>query len=295
MIDSPETQKSAQLVSSPGQTAMRTQSNHQSESHTTFLHFMIPGMPNSTSSFPPVTTIPSEQSLPSFLSTLYGISPSALKFYSITPIEDEGTIRDMAKRGENIGFTCSSEIGMNMEATKLFGYLEENKQLKVQNERLRDSLLTISREYKKYLENPSMINDIETQKMARKNRKLKELEEENKRLKNLVRSHFDTSEQLRLDTLNTVEALKSEFSHLREDLVAAERNSPGKQTTTTVTVTKVKTGMTTSQLGQGSKTPLSNSQIGGGAKTPLSMSQMGGGAGEYKTPPQPVAVGSRIL
>ena len=66
---------------------------------------------------------------------------------------------------------------------------------------------------------------MDTQKLIRKNKKIKMLEDENKRLKALIKTHFDSSEQLRLDTFNTVEALKSEFHFLRDELIIADKGS----------------------------------------------------------------------
>lgn len=45
-----------------------------------------------------------------------------------------------------------------------------------------------------------------------------------------MKAHFDSSEQLRLDTFQTVEALKGEFMGLREELRTAEntQNPDGK-------------------------------------------------------------------
>lgn len=40
----------------------------------------------------------------------------------------------------------------------------------------------------------------------------------------IFRTHFDASEHLRRDTFNTVEALKSEFDNLRDELIIAEKS-----------------------------------------------------------------------
>ena len=40
---------------------------------------------------------------------------------------------------------------------KILSFLEENKQLKVQVERLKDTLITLNKEYKKQMENPSSV------------------------------------------------------------------------------------------------------------------------------------------
>lgn len=47
-----------------------------------------------------------------------------------------------------------SYLGMGLR--KVLGYLEENKQLKVQVERLKDTLITLNKEYRRYVEEPSL-------------------------------------------------------------------------------------------------------------------------------------------
>ena len=54
--------------------------------------------------------------------------------------------------------------------------------------------------------------------MIKRVKKLKNLEEENKKLKTLLKSQLDTSEKLRVETFSTVEALKNEFSFLIDEL-----------------------------------------------------------------------------
>lgn len=54
--------------------------------------------------------------------------------------------------------------------------------------------------------------------MIKRAKKLKNLEEENKKLKTLLKSQLDTSEKLRVETFRTVEALKNEFSFLIGEL-----------------------------------------------------------------------------
>lgn len=39
---------------------------------------------------------------------------------------------------------------------KMLSFMEENKQLKVQVERLKDTLITLNKEYKKQLEDPTV-------------------------------------------------------------------------------------------------------------------------------------------
>lgn len=64
---------------------------------------------------------------------------------------------------------------------------------------------------------------MESQKQGRRVKKIKSLEEENAKLKLLLRSQLDTSEKLRAETFTTVEALKSEFNYLIDELNTAEK------------------------------------------------------------------------
>ena len=46
---------------------------------------------------------------------------------------------------------------VDLDMAKILSFLEENKQLKVQVERLKDTLITLNKEYKKQMENPSSV------------------------------------------------------------------------------------------------------------------------------------------
>lgn len=52
----------------------------------------------------------------------------------------------------------------------------------------------------------------------KKDKKIKVLEEENRRLKVLLKSQLDTSDKLKIETYSTVEALKSEFQEIIDGL-----------------------------------------------------------------------------
>lgn len=55
-----------------------------------------------------------------------------------------------------------------------------------------------------------------------KDKKIRFLEEENRKLKILIKSQLDTSDKLRVETFSTVEALRSEFEYLISDLKMPE-------------------------------------------------------------------------
>lgn len=143
-----------------------------------------------------------------------------IHYFKLVPISSK-EVTNLVDNKAEIGFRIDSYSGMNMR--KILGYMEENKQLKIQVERLKDSLLHISREYKKALDNPANSSDVESQKAGRRAKKIKALEDENAKLKLLLKSQLDTSEKLRAETFTTVEALKSEFNYLIDELNTADK------------------------------------------------------------------------
>jgi regulator of replication initiation timing len=62
---------------------------------------------------------------------------SEIHYFKLVPIGTQ-EVDDLVNKKQEIGFRIDSYSGMNMR--KILGYMEENKQLKIQVERLKDSL-----------------------------------------------------------------------------------------------------------------------------------------------------------
>lgn len=64
--------------------------------------------------------------------------------------------------------------------------------------------------------------------------KCKQLEDDNKKLRKLLKTQIENSEQLRQDTQNTIETLREEFDILVKELLQYkqkdDKSNPGKST-----------------------------------------------------------------
>ena len=95
--------------------------------------------------------------IPTLVNLLNLPSSQDVHFFTLQPLAEEDLSQAMLS-GANIGFKLISQQEMNLK--KVLGYLEENKQLKVQTERLKDTLLTLHKEYKKFMEDPSLLKYV---------------------------------------------------------------------------------------------------------------------------------------
>ena len=106
---------------------------------------------------PTLLPIPCTNPIPSLVSLLNLNSSQDLHFFKLEPLSEEDLAQAMTE-GTNIGFKVISQQEMNLK--KMLGFFEENKQLKVQTERLKDTLVTLHKEYKKFMEDPSLLKYI---------------------------------------------------------------------------------------------------------------------------------------
>ena len=60
----------------------------------------------------------------------------------------------------------------------------------------------------------------------KKAQKYKDLEEDNKKLRKLLKAQLQNSESLRVETQNTVETLRQEFEQLVKELMKYQMNDP---------------------------------------------------------------------
>ena len=68
--------------------------------------------------------------------------------------------------------------------------------------------------------------DMSKEIIFKKAQKYKDLEEDNKKLRKLLKAQLQNSESLRVETQNTVETLRQEFEQLVKELMKYQMNDP---------------------------------------------------------------------
>ena len=97
-----------------------------------------------------------------------------------------------------------------MNLRRILSASEENRQLTIQVERLKDSVISMARA----LKDATYEEPIYNLEGYIKGKRVRNLELENKKLKDLIKSQIEKAEDLRYETFDTVEDLKSEFMQL---------------------------------------------------------------------------------
>lgn len=128
--------------------------------------------------FIPIQT--NQNPIPILMSNLNLLNSSDIHFFTMEPLPDSELQAKMAA-GANIGFKIISQQEMNFK--KMVGFLEENKQLKVQTERLKDTLVNLHKEYKRFLEDPTVMKYV-----SRANPAISRLKRSSRRTKDFASS-----------------------------------------------------------------------------------------------------------
>jgi len=152
-----------------------------------------------------------------FLQENFQDSEDAIEYYEIKPISPENlsSSKNIAIKFKGSDFTLK-----NVE-----NLIAENKQLQIQMERAKETIQNLSAEYQKMFSHSSMIKDDEQQKILKRAKKAKRLDEDNKKLRQLLKSQLENSERLRLETQTTIETLKEEFGLLVKELTNLQRRN----------------------------------------------------------------------
>eukprot|EP00350_Pseudokeronopsis_sp_OXSARD2_P007928 CAMPEP_0170544382 /NCGR_PEP_ID=MMETSP0211-20121228/3165_1 /TAXON_ID=311385 /ORGANISM="Pseudokeronopsis sp., Strain OXSARD2" /LENGTH=167 /DNA_ID=CAMNT_0010848015 /DNA_START=244 /DNA_END=744 /DNA_ORIENTATION=+ len=108
------------------------------------------------------------------------------------------------------------------------GIIQERDKYRSLAEKSNEALLTYSNELKKLRKflaetGGNELDDEGKDQFLKKVLKTKELEEDNRKLRKLLKTQLENSENLRMETQNTVETLREEFDLLVKELVTYKK------------------------------------------------------------------------
>lgn len=115
--------------------------------------------------------------------------------------------------------------------------LSENRQLRAQLDRCRESVMSLHAELNAVLANPTVPQEAANAKLAKATKKAKTLKEDNKKLRQMLkyehtrhskccRAQLDNSEKMRIEMETTIETLREEFDLLVKVVVKHKTLSP---------------------------------------------------------------------
>ena len=155
----------------------------------------------------------------SLCSQTFGVAEDQLELFALVPVsEARGPFRTVAARLRPSSFSLQS----------IEDLLVQRDQLSEQLERSREALQTYSEQLEVLKKSASKVN---AEKYHRRGQKLKQLDEDNKKLRQLLKTQLENSESLRVETQQTVETLRQEFDMLVKELMAFRKKEA--QTTST--------------------------------------------------------------
>jgi len=147
-------------------------------------------------------------SLPATFSQTFGVPPDMLEVFALVPINEwRGAVTNVAVRIKQ-----SSLCLQGIE-----DLLVQREQLAEQLDRSRSALQT----YSEQVDRLKQAGDrVDAEKYHRRGQKVKQLDEDNKKLRTLLKAQLENSENLRKETQQTVETLRQEFDLLVRELMA---------------------------------------------------------------------------
>ena len=117
-----------------------------------------------------------------------------ISYFKLVPI-NEAEVQQLAGRNQEIGFRIDTYAGMNMR--KIQGYMEENKQLKIQVKRLKETLTSVTDNYKNMNKSPVFTNNFESDVAKLRKKQIQTLEDENAKLKHLLKGQIEHQQKLK--------------------------------------------------------------------------------------------------
>jgi len=165
----------------------------------------------------PAWRFPNFDKFNGFIRDNFQDSEDGIEYYEIKKIAPENL---SSSKNILIKFKGSDFTMKNVE-----NLIAENKQLQTQMERAKETIQNLSSEYQKMFTHSNLIKDDEQQKILKRAKKAKRLDEDNKKLRQLLKSQLENSERLRLETQTTIETLKEEFGLLIKELTNLQRRN----------------------------------------------------------------------
>eukprot|EP01017_Pseudomicrothorax_dubius_P042614 TRINITY_DN6984_c0_g1_i3.p1 TRINITY_DN6984_c0_g1~~TRINITY_DN6984_c0_g1_i3.p1 ORF type:complete len:139 (+),score=26.44 TRINITY_DN6984_c0_g1_i3:125-541(+) len=135
-----------------------------------FISFLMPGVHSKTSSLEPL------------LGDLFGCeNTDQIEIYKLVRLDAGANLEEFQEVAIKL-------VGSSLSLKKVEGVLAENSSLKIQLEKCKESLKQLSSEMTKTIMSSNFNErDVDTSSVARYQKKIKEMEEENKKLRNIIK------------------------------------------------------------------------------------------------------------
>mmetsp|Transcript_27421 Transcript_27421/g.49398 ORF Transcript_27421/g.49398 Transcript_27421/m.49398 type:complete len:184 (-) Transcript_27421:1579-2130(-) len=134
-----------------------------------------------------------------------GISRDDLELFALVPISHAPQGCDVAVRLKSSSMTFADIDDLLSQRDSLLEQLNRSK----------EALAACTAQLEHFRE-----TGVRDEKYQRRMKKLKQLDEDNKKLRQVLKSQLESSEHLRLETQQTVESLREEFDQLVKELMA---------------------------------------------------------------------------
>lgn len=155
----------------------------------------------------PFILIPSSSHLEEAMSTFMSLKPEDYSVYALVPLDQAPSNAELAIRLKKSSFSVES-----VEAL-----VKQKHQLEYQLSKCKETILALKTQV---LRKNNLYYD---EKYMRRMEKLKKLNEDNKKLRELLKTQLENSEALRKETQSTVEILREEFERLSFELNKNQR------------------------------------------------------------------------
>jgi len=146
-------------------------------------------------------------SLPVLCAQTFGVAADLLEVFVLVPISEwRGPVTHVALK--------LSQSSLSLQAIE--DLLVQREQLSEQLDRSRTALQTYSEQVTKLKQTS---DQVDAEKYHKRGQKVKQLDEDNKKLRSLLKTQLENSENLRKETQQTVETLRQEFDLLVRELM----------------------------------------------------------------------------
>lgn len=147
-------------------------------------------------------------SLSSVCAQTFSVSEDLLEVYALVPISEyRGPVTQVAVR----------LVQSSLSLQGIEDLLVQREQLTEQLDRSRVALRTYSEQVEKLKQAGEK---VDAEKYHKRGQKVKQLDEDNKKLRGLLKAQLENSENLRKETQQTVETLRQEFDLLVRELMS---------------------------------------------------------------------------
>jgi DNA repair ATPase RecN len=156
----------------------------------------------------PALSCPDAPSLSLLCAQTFGVAYDLLEVFALVPISEwPGAATNVAVRIKH--------SALSLQAIE--DLLVQREQMTQQLDRSRNALQTYAEQVEKLKQIGERVDAV---KYHKRGQKIKQLDEDNKKLRTLLKAQLENSENLRKETQQTVETLRQEFDLLVRELMA---------------------------------------------------------------------------